>query len=950
MASQERIKLIQAEVKATERLKKLQSELSDAQKAGNTALENQLKNNIQKIENFIDKTSGIKDGVDEFKNLSDNISLSSKSTAELSKSLSLASKNLQAISSVSVGINFDTMDTSIAESTAGFVSEFQVGASLLAEAQSNLQNADPTDTEGIKRYKEELSIATSLLDDSVSTNQTLLAQNKSLGRAVLDFVKAERNVNKEIMATVGLTEDEVDQYRQLTSEADRMSTRMKAFADQITTYLKKPRVLIGAMIIGFGSVINKIGEVNSELGTTLFQTDGVGRSAGVLSIFFKDAASTAKQLSNELGSTARATFELQTNIGLMSTTMGVSAGEATSLIGSFTRLNGNSTDIAQDMMATTREFAQQNNIIPGALMADLANSTEEFALFGNKGGENILRAAGYAQRLGVNMGTLSKISEGLLDFESSITNELELGVMLGKNINLNKARELAFNNDIEGAARETLKQVGGVAAFERMTYYQRQQTAKTLGITVGELQKMVTNEKEAGQLGRVIKKEFSQVNELINGGLNKYLGTSVQALGGILMTGTQFGSQLAMMGVPMKGLISGFGNVLSKTALVGKNIGKWALGPVLKMTKGIGGAIANTELGKAVGKGVQSVRAKLLDGASSKVDFSKTADRAQTASKIDSKTPKGKSGLSSLARGLKSMGDPKVLFGAFNLIPTALGFVAILPGIPGMIAVSLLGGPAGVGLRLLGNGLKSFGNAVSKALPQIGLGLLVLAGFGAALIPLAYALSVASPAITAFGDVIKGAFEGIASIITATSEGLVSMLGVITLEKAGAMIALGAAFPLLAVGIGSLAIAATLGGGKVTSFIQGIAESASLLGGGAAQGLQTTAQALMSMGSGLSVINEQLDRLNPEKLDALSNFSMSLSIGGAVTAIGDAVGGLVDSVSAVIGGGNDEEGSLSQYETDALRYLERIAVASEKGATIKGRDRSAFNPIGISNN
>ena len=166
----------------------------------------------------------------------------------------------------------------------------------------------------------------------------------------------------------------------------------------------------------------------------------------------------------------------------------------------------------------------------------------------------------------------------------------------------------------------------------------------------------------------------------------------------------------------------------------------------------------------------------------------------------------------------------------------------------------------------------------------LGLGLLVLAGFGASLIPLAYALSVASPAISAFGDVIKGAFEGIASIITATSEGLVSMLGVITLEKAGAMIALGAAFPLLAVGIGSLAIAATLGGGKVTSFIQGIAESASLLGGGAAQGLQTTAQALMSMGSGLSMINEQLDRLNPEKLDALSNFSMSLSIGGAVNA------------------------------------------------------------------
>ena len=53
------------------------------------------------------------------------------------------------------------------------------------------------------------------------------------------------------------------------------------------------------------------------------------------------------------------------------------------------------------------------------------------------------------------------LAEGLLDFESSITKELELSALLGKNINLNKARELAFNNDIEGATKEVLRQIGG---------------------------------------------------------------------------------------------------------------------------------------------------------------------------------------------------------------------------------------------------------------------------------------------------------------------------------------------------------------------------------------------------------------------------------------------------------------------------------------------------------
>ena len=111
-----------------------------------------------------------------------------------------------------------------------------------------------------------------------------------------------------------------------------------------------------------------------------------------------------------------------------------------------------------------------------------------------------LRAAGYAAKLGTNMSTLSGIADGLLDFESSITKELELGAMLGKNINLNKARELAYSGDIEGATKETLKQLGGIDAFNKMDYYQKKQTADLLGVSVAELQKMNSKMENAGQL------------------------------------------------------------------------------------------------------------------------------------------------------------------------------------------------------------------------------------------------------------------------------------------------------------------------------------------------------------------------------------------------------------------------------------------------------------------
>ena len=164
---------------------------------------------------------------------------------------------------------------------------------------------------------------------------------------------------------------------------------------------------VGGLITGMGFVAEKIGKANSELGTSMFQTDGVARKAGVLSLVFEDAVGNARALSAELGDTGRATFEAQANIGLISMNMGISGQEAATLTGSFARLNGNSASVATDMIKTSSEFAKQNGIIPAQLMGDLANSAEEFALFGKDGGKNILRAAGMLRNLGVNMNTLS---------------------------------------------------------------------------------------------------------------------------------------------------------------------------------------------------------------------------------------------------------------------------------------------------------------------------------------------------------------------------------------------------------------------------------------------------------------------------------------------------------------------------------------------------------------
>jgi hypothetical protein len=638
---------------------------------------------------------------------------------------------------------------------------------------------------------------------------------------------------------------------------------------------------VGGLISGFGVVVGKIGEVNSELGTSMFQADGVGRSAGVLSLVFSDAATTAKDLSAALGDTNKATFELQASVGLMATNMGISGSEATKLVSSFSMLNGNSTDVALDMSKTSQEFAKQNGIIPAQLMGDLANSAEEFALFGKDGGENILRAAGYAAKLGTNMATLSGIAEGLLDFESSVTKELELGAMLGRNINLNKARELAYAGDIEGATRETLKELGGIDAFNKMDYYQKKQTADLLGVSVAELQKMNSKMENAGSLGSVISENFSVAGESINAGLNKYLGTGLKGLGGMVTAAGQMGTGFKALGMDMGGMVGSLKKGLKHLIMYPIYLAKAAAIKVGSMM-GIGGGAA---------KGAKSVASK---GASSVADKVKVPD-----TKGAKGGGAGKS-LKSLAGGLKAMGNAKVLFGALNLIPTAIGFVAIIAGLPGMLGVSLLGAGAGAGLIALAPGLtamaSTFAGIGAVALTGLAFGIL-LAGIPAMMLlaiagPLAAGgIAALVPALVALGGAMVSGVGalGLAALIAA-GVGLGASLALIgagaMMMGAGIMMA-AAGFSLLLPALGTFMAGITLKQvvlvGLFAYSLLALGASLAILGvlGGMGVGVMMgLGIAIMMVGAGMSVLGSALGMITSAVVtmsESMGTFATGLS-------------------------------------------------------------------------
>ena len=152
--------------------------------------------------------------------------------------------------------------------------------------------------------------------------------------------------------------------------------------------------------------------------------------------------------------------------------------------------NGKSLDDnVSSIMGGGAAFAAQNKLALNEkqILKDVNGMSASLKL-SLEGGEKALgAAAAQARKFGINLQQAEGIASSLLDFESSIENELSAELLIGKELNLEKARGLALNGEATKAAAELLKQVGGSAKFGKMNVIQQETLAKAMGMQREEL-------------------------------------------------------------------------------------------------------------------------------------------------------------------------------------------------------------------------------------------------------------------------------------------------------------------------------------------------------------------------------------------------------------------------------------------------------------------------------
>ena len=159
-------------------------------------------------------------------------------------------------------------------------------------------------------------------------------------------------------------------------------------------------------------------------------------------------------------------------------------------------------DINKSVLGTTRLESLKTGVLLNErkILKDVLTASGAIKLTTKGGAEGLANAAIAAAKLGTNLQGVQNISKGLLNFEDSISAELEAELLTGKELNLDKARQYALEGNIEGVAKEITKNIGSAADFGKMNVIQQEALAKAMGTSREELADMLIQQESLNSL------------------------------------------------------------------------------------------------------------------------------------------------------------------------------------------------------------------------------------------------------------------------------------------------------------------------------------------------------------------------------------------------------------------------------------------------------------------
>jgi hypothetical protein len=256
--------------------------------------------------------------------------------------------------------------------------------------------------------------------------------------------------------------------------------------------------LLAAAIHEFSQMQSAAKKFREETGLTKNQTEelnhqvhSIYKNYAKLGVTADDYYETVKALKTEFGDTVKFSEAVAASMIVLNKNFAVAEKDAAAVNMAFQSIGGLSAETSQNLAQQVAYLSDQVGVAPAKVFEDISEASEDTYKYFRGDVTLLARQAIQARRLGTNLKSVLKTTEGLLNFEEGIEKELLASSMLAGQFNLSKARALAFDGKAADAQAEILRQVQRYRKFADMDPITKQAVADATNMTVEELGKQL---------------------------------------------------------------------------------------------------------------------------------------------------------------------------------------------------------------------------------------------------------------------------------------------------------------------------------------------------------------------------------------------------------------------------------------------------------------------------
>jgi len=334
--------------------------------------------------------------------------------------------------------------------------------------------------------------------------------------------------------------DALDKTKMMGQEAKAAGNPFNAIANftknlvvnisEAVTFANLLTLGIGAAVVALVEADKHTGELAKNMGVSYreatefhHEMTGMANTSDYLVVTTNDLINAQMKLSDVIGTANNLSKDLLDDFAGLTEQAGYSE-EAMMGLGMIVASTGaDLSDTTSEMLGQVELMNQQNGLSVNSkqLVEEISKVSSATALTYGLQGKKLGEAAFQAKQVGINLEQAASIANNLLNFEDSISAELEAELLTGKDLNLEKARQLALEGDIAGAAKAALENIKSAAEFTSMNVVQQEALARAAGVTREDLAKSLMEREALARLGKQegdIQKEY---NKLVEQGLSQ---------------------------------------------------------------------------------------------------------------------------------------------------------------------------------------------------------------------------------------------------------------------------------------------------------------------------------------------------------------------------------------------------------------------------------------------